>query len=267
MSSPSPAWPALEAADSEAAGAPPFTVVEAADAAEVVGRARAAALVTVLFLALWPVVPVLLLVATGVIAGISPGQPALLAVPPGWVPLDLTLRFLHTPASTLDWIQRGQFALAMLAFAITAGTSRTALRAMRVAEFRWSPGWTMASVFIPLLCFYRPWAGLAEIRRAAYRGAAGDAGGTGARWSFSGATLALGLGGYACLAAGGTAIGFTSQANPYASDYMVVVQSATMVLSGTQAAFSLLFSWYALSLVGRVHALFRRLATAVPPPA
>jgi hypothetical protein len=37
-------------------------------------------------------------------------------------------------------------------------------------EYRW--GWTVATIFIPIACLFRPWLGFAEIRRAIFASAA-----------------------------------------------------------------------------------------------
>jgi hypothetical protein len=58
------------------------------------------------------------------------------------------------------------FPLILSAFFVAMARARRIAMAVGVAGFDCSLGWTIASFFIPILNFYRPWIGLAEIRNA-----------------------------------------------------------------------------------------------------
>jgi hypothetical protein len=68
----------------------------------------------------------------------------------------------------LDWvIIAGMIVGALLALA-SLSYSRWGLEAVIGKEsFHYSWGWTIGTLFIPVVCLYRPWVGFGEVRRAA----------------------------------------------------------------------------------------------------
>jgi hypothetical protein len=96
----------------------------------------------------------------------------------------------------LDGVEPLEFLLALAAvaaFFVAMSGPRKAMMGLGRRDWKYSYGWTVATMIVPLWNFYRPWVGLGEIDRAL-----GNAARTGRiddswRRDFSGATLALGL--------------------------------------------------------------------------
>ncbi len=90
----------------------------------------------------------------------------------GWGHVPLT-EFPIPPASieetfdTLGWIQNIGFVGGGIAFLFSMSKIRNGVEELiGKPAFFYGWGWTIGSLFIPIVCLYRPWVGFAEIRRA-----------------------------------------------------------------------------------------------------
>ena len=78
------------------------------------------------------------------------------------------------------------YAMAISAFFTGMARARRIAGEVLGARFEYGFGWTVGSLFIPIICLFRPWVGLAEIRgKFASAGNSGD----GATWALAVATF------------------------------------------------------------------------------
>jgi hypothetical protein len=82
---------------------------------------------------------------------------------------------------------------AVAAFFVAMSGPRKAMTGLGRRDWKYSYGWTVATMIVPLWNFYRPWVGLGEIDRALNNAARTGRIDDGWRRDFSSATLGLGL--------------------------------------------------------------------------
>lgn len=80
---------------------------------------------------------------------------------------------------------------ALTLFLLSMANMRRIACMLGISGFRYGWGWTVGSFFVPLWCYYRPWVGLAEIRRAAIHSAEAGQAGTAWQYGTSWPTVAL----------------------------------------------------------------------------
>ncbi len=88
------------------------------------------------------------------------------------VAIDMTTRVLSLVGYTM----------AIAAFFTGMARVRRVAREVLAARFEYGFGWTVGSLFIPIICLFRPWVGLAEIRGKL--ASIGDSG-SGATWTLA----------------------------------------------------------------------------------
>jgi hypothetical protein len=149
-------------------------------------------------------------------------------------------------------IDLGAIALYGAGFLLAMLNARRLAEAIGVRSWNYGWGWTVGTLFIPIVCLFRPWLGFAEIRRAIFASAAAGRA-TKDDDEFSTFTLILGLAivvGAGIVNTMGTAANRLATPTSLASFYGYVDQASHMLLTmaAAQAATLAIMLTYLLTI-------------------
>jgi hypothetical protein len=85
-------------------------------------------------------------------------------IPPSLFPI--APRYVAATFNALGVLQLVSFIIACIGFLVAMTKYRSAIKVLIGETFSYGWGWTIGSLFIPILGLYRPWVGFGEVRRA-----------------------------------------------------------------------------------------------------